>query len=116
MFKFKRQHTFDQRVAESSRVLEKYSDRIPIICEKNMNQPNLPDIDKNKYLVPFDLTIGQFIYVIRKRLSILSNEALFLFIGNTIPPSGSMMSQIYAKYKDSDGFLYVTYSKENTFG
>ncbi len=26
------------------------------------------------------------------------------------------MSHIYEKYKDEDGFLYVTYSGENTFG
>jgi len=26
------------------------------------------------------------------------------------------MSDIYAKYKDEDGFLYITYSGESTFG
>jgi len=50
MFKFKRQHTFEQRVKESSRVLEKYSDRIPIICEKNSTCRDAMEIDKTKYL------------------------------------------------------------------
>lgn len=31
-------------------------------------------------------------------------------------PSGSLMSAIYDERKDEDGFLYVTYSGENTFG
>jgi GABA(A) receptor-associated protein len=26
------------------------------------------------------------------------------------------MGHIYEKYKDEDGFLYITYSGENTFG
>lgn len=30
--------------------------------------------------------------------------------------SGAIMSAIYDEKKDEDGFLYVTYSGENTFG
>jgi len=45
----------------------------------------------------------------KKRLS-------FLFVEDVLPPSSALMSQIYEKHKDSDGFLYITYSGENTFG
>jgi len=30
--------------------------------------------------------------------------------------AGAIMSAIYEEKKDEDGFLYVTYSGENTFG
>ena len=30
--------------------------------------------------------------------------------------AGAIMSSIYDEKKDEDGFLYVTYSGENTFG
>lgn len=30
--------------------------------------------------------------------------------------AGAVMSAIYEEKKDEDGFLYVTYSGENTFG
>jgi GABA(A) receptor-associated protein len=30
--------------------------------------------------------------------------------------AGAIMSTIYDEKKDEDGFLYVTYSGENTFG
>lgn len=30
--------------------------------------------------------------------------------------AGALMSSVYEEKKDDDGFLYVTYSGENTFG
>jgi GABA(A) receptor-associated protein len=60
--------------------------------------------------------MGQFIYVIRKRLTLPPEKALFTFVGNAIPPSGTLMREIYAQQADKDGFLYVKYSGESTFG
>lgn len=115
MSNFKSKHTFEKRVQESTRILEKYPDRIPVIVEKAPTA-NLKSIDKNKYLVPSDLTVGQFIYIIRKRLSLKQQEALFVFINNILPPANGMISTVYNQYKDNDGFLYIIYSGENTFG
>jgi GABA(A) receptor-associated protein len=110
-----------------------------------------------RYLVPADLTVGQFVYVIRKRIKLSSEKAIFIFVKNVLPPTGTskvsetfelcsviscciwsvlhalcmlslllipsfvwlaaaMMSSIYEEHKDEDGFLYFTYSGENTFG
>jgi len=98
--------------------MAKYSDRIPIICEKLASDNDVPDIDKHKFLVPRDLTVGEFMCVIRKRIRLQPGDALFLFVGefNNIPPSNMVMNSIYDRYKNSDGFLYITYSRENTFG
>ena len=38
-----------------------------MIVEK-AEKSDISDIDKQKYLVPADLTVGQFVYVIRKRI------------------------------------------------
>lgn len=113
---FKNKFSFDKRYNESKNILKKYPDRIPVIVEKNQNN-NINDIDKNKYLVPNDLTVGQFIYVIRKRIKLSPEKAIFIFVGdNVLPANTSLMSTIYDFYKDEDGFLYITYSGENTFG
>lgn len=112
---FKQEYTFEDRCCETNRILIKYPDRIPVVCEK-ANQKNLPDIDKKKYLVPWGITIGQFIYVIRKRMSLKSEEAIFLFIGNSMYSSCSVIGELYNSNKDADGFLYIQYAKENTFG
>ena len=114
---FKNNFTFEQRYEESSRVLNKFPDRIPIICERSLNaSKDCPYIDRKKYLVPRDLTMGQLIYVIRKRLKLSSEKALFLIVNNNILSSAQILGSAYHRYKDPDGFLYVTYTFENTFG
>ncbi len=105
----------DRRRSESDRIRAKYPDRVPVICER-ADRSDVPDIDKKKYLVPADLTVGQFIYVIRKRIKLPPEKAIFIFVDNVIPPTASLMSAVYEVQKDEDGFLYVTYSGENTFG
>ena len=114
---FKHKNSFKERYNESITILAKYPDRIPVIVERATNSSDdCPDIDKHKYLVPNDLSIGQFVYVIRKRLKIPPEKALFLFINGMILSSSILISSIYDCYKDKDGYLYVMYTFENTFG
>lgn len=105
----------ERRQAEAARIREKYPDRIPVIVER-AEKSDVPDIDKKKYLVPADLTVGQFVYVVRKRIKLSPEKAIFIFVKNILPPTAAMMSAIYEENKDEDGFLYMTYSGENTFG
>ena len=114
---FKTTHTFDYRYNETTTIMCKYPDRIPIICERAKNaSKDCPNIDKRKYLVPNDLSVGQFVYVIRKRLNVMPEKALFLFINGIIPSTSVLLCNMYDCYKDSDGYLYVTYTFENKFG
>lgn len=113
---FKQEFDFETRKAESTRIKEKYKDRIPIIVEKSIKS-DIADIDKKKYLVPNDITVGQFVYIIRKRIDLTSEKAIFLFTEkHTIPPTSSLISEIYEQYKNEDNFLYLVYAGENTFG
>lgn len=41
-----------------------------------------------RYLVPSDLTVGQFVYVIRKRIRVSPEKAIFMFVKNVLPPTG----------------------------
>ena len=111
---FKEKHSFRDRQNEATYMLNKHYDKIPVICEKA--KKNTPDIKKNKFLVSRDITVGQFIFVIRKFIDVQPDTALFLFINDTIPSNSSFLTDIYASCKGSDGFLYVNYSTENTFG
>ncbi|CAH1760537.1 13742_t:CDS:2 [Entrophospora sp. SA101] len=105
--KFKDEHPFEKRKAEADRIRQKYPDRIPVICEK-VEKSDIATIDKKKYLVPADLTVGQFVYVIRKRIKLSPEKAIFIFVDEVLPPTAALMSSIYEEHKDDDGFLYIT--------
>jgi GABA(A) receptor-associated protein len=114
---FKNEFSFEDRLAEAKRVLSKYPDRIPIICERSLiASHDCPVIDKRKYLVPITYTIGEFLFVIRKRLKLPPEKAIFLFVNGSIPSTSSLVIDVYQRYKHTDCYLYMCYSQENTFG
>jgi len=111
---FRNKSSFMKRKNESELILAKYPTRIPIIVERY--NKSVPEIDRKKYLVPDDLSMSNFLYVIRKRLKMKAENSLFLFVNNKIPNMSRTMDGIYDKHHDEDGFLYVKYCKESTFG
>ena len=117
MSTFRKKYSHDVRLSEANNVLTKYSDRIPIIVEQSSKYNGTNKIDKSKFLVPISFSLGQFSYIIRKRIKLNENEALFLFIDDKyLVQNSESLSQVYEKYKFTDNFLYITYCNENTFG
>jgi len=112
---FKKTNTLEERLRESQKIMDKYPGRLPIIVQKGYNCP-LNDINKKKYLVPKDLNMSQFIYIIRKRVALDKSQSIFLMVSDKLCPSNTPISTIYEDNKDEDGFLYITYTSENTFG
>lgn len=47
-----------------------------------------------RYLVPSDLTVGQFVYVIRKRIKLSPEKAIFIFVRNVLPPTGEAVFSV----------------------
>lgn len=117
IFNFKNKYSQDDRMNEAKRILAKYHDRKPIIVER-LEQKDMPNLDKNKYLVPIDLTFGQFLQIIRKRVNLSSEQALFMFVGEkmTMATCSELVSTVYADNADADGFLYVKVGTQETFG
>ena len=114
--KFKSDYTFETRLQETIRIKNKYPDKLPIICESSDNSHGVPEIDKKKYLVPCDITIGQFISIIRQRIKLAPDKAIFIFINNVLPPTSATIYSIYNEMKHGDGFLYIYYNGESVFG
>lgn len=118
IFKFKKQNPdIHKRRLESEKIKEKYPERIPIICEKDPKS-KITEIDKNKFLVPHDITVSQFSFIVRKRLKLDKSSALFLLVNGKNSITGdSSLKEIYEKYKDiDDGFLYISYTGDLMWG
>lgn len=115
---FKETHPLEERKKESERIRRKFPDRIPLIAEvdRKCKAENVY-LEKHKYLVPAELTYGQLQYIIRKKMPKLRPEqAIFGFVNGVLPPTSDVLSTLYQRHKDEDGFMYVTYATENTFG
>lgn len=50
------------------------------------------------------MTVGQFVYVIRKRIKLSPDKAIFIFVDEVLPPTAALMSSIYEEHKDEDGY------------
>ncbi|KAL6968704.1 Autophagy-related protein 8i [Sarracenia purpurea var. burkii] len=96
-------------------MLAKYPDRVPVVVER-YSKADLPEMEKKKYLVPRDMSVGQFIHILSGRLHLAPGKALFVFVKNTLPQTSSLMESVYESFKDKDGFVYMCYNSEKTFG
>ena len=117
-FRFKKDNPdTEQRRKECDKIRNQFSEKIPIICEKDPKS-KIGGIDKTKYLVPADLTVSQFSFMIRKKIEIEKEAAFFLLVNGKLAITGdTLLSEIYDKYKDpEDGFLYIAFASELKWG
>jgi GABA(A) receptor-associated protein len=102
---------------EAQRILAKYPDRIPVVVARARgSRSSLPELRRWKFLVPRDLTVGQFMYILRGHMTLSPEKALFLFIGNSLPLSTMRMVEAWKLHCAPDGALHVVCSAESTFG
>ena len=100
----------ENRISASNKIINKFYNRVPIIVDSKII------LDKNKFIVPRDMIIAQFMYILRKKLDVNPGEAIFLLCRNNIVMTSDSINTIYERYKEEDGFLYLIITKENTFG
>jgi len=115
MSNFKKKHSLELRTEEANKIIDKYPDRIPIIVEKH-NSCDYENLKKTKFLSPKNLTLGQFVYIIRQNIKLTPEKAIFVTINGILPQTSALIIDLYETHKDEDNFLYITYSSENTFG
>ena len=116
-FKFKKEHSLEERKNESNRILKEYKDRIPVICEVAPDSV-LPPLKKTKYLVAYDMTINQFEFLIRRNLELTKESALYLLTPKGFNLVGNKtMLDAYNNHKDkNDNFFYLYCDCEITMG
>ena len=116
-FEFKKEYNdVIIRKQMSEKLMKQNPGKIPIICEK-APKSKLKKMDKSKFLVPRDFVVSQFNLIIRTKIELNSEEALYLLaivkhseisiVGET------RLGDIYERYANKeDGFLYIVYAEE----
>jgi GABA(A) receptor-associated protein len=113
---YKSEKTFEQRQLESQSMIERYPDRVPVIVTPSKDAKII--LDKRKFMVPKTVSCAQFAWILRRRMGtkLLSSEAMFIFVNNRLLNPTQLICETYSTSVDADGFLYLVYGFENTFG
>jgi len=115
---FRAKYDFDTRKSLYDTLMLKNSNYVPCIVSLSHDIVTKYRMSSNeiRVLIQADYTLGQFLNILRKKLSISSTESIYIFIDNTLLPTSSIVSRIYSDRKNKDGFLYVDCSILETFG
>jgi hypothetical protein len=113
---YKEMNSFEKRQDESSRIVQKYKGKIPVVVL--MDPLTKSKESFYKYLISGDLDGIYIIRLIRNKIVIDKSKGLFCLTekNGTMLTSSMQFSEIYHSNRDEDGFLYLTILVENTFG
>jgi hypothetical protein len=98
-------------------MLVKYPDKIPVVL-KIKGDENKIKLSQKKFLIPNELSVAQFMFTIRKRMTLSHTEAIFVYFNDKdMANQSEILQSVYERYKNPiDKILYVTIATENTFG
>jgi len=114
---FREKLSLQKRKELSAKITATHTSRVPIIVERSQDSPNLPLLDKKKFLAPQHYTMANFVAEIMNHLPSHEQSSLSFYVGNgTRAMPAMLIQQVYDQYKDIDGFLYVTYGEHKAFG
>lgn len=114
---FKERRSFEMRQRDVMEIKKKHPNKVPLVIERGKSERSLRRMDKTKFLVPEEITISQLLAILRKRIDVSDSQAFFLVINNKSLASGNTtLGEVYRQEKDTDGFLYIAYSSQETFG
>lgn len=107
----------DERTRMVQEIKRQQPDKVPIIIERYEPERNLPILDHCKYLVPAHITVADVMQIIRRRLNLHPDQSFFLLVNEKSMVSVSMtINQLYETEREEDGFLYIVYAGQPTFG
>jgi len=66
---FRERKSLSARIEEVQGIRTKFPNKVPVIVERFHKERTLIQLDKSKFLVPQELTMSQFVTIIRQELA-----------------------------------------------
>ena len=116
---FKKRHTLQERIEKSKKQMAANPGKIVIIVEKHPKSI-LPTLSNPRFLCEKDYKFSMIKNMLEKKIKesgksdLQGKHSFFIFINGTFPNPEATMIQIYEKYKDEDGFLYMKYGDQES--
>lgn len=111
---YKEQTSFASRRFKSIEIMKKHPGRFPLITLPAANSAVI--LPSEKYLIPGETTMGHFLYALRRTLSLPRTTGMYLYIYTIMPMLNSKVSELYERFSDEDGFLYLLYTDQEDKG
>ena len=109
--RFRSLNPYETRKEVSAEIRRLYPDRYPVIVEHDPNAVKPLVILKKKFLAPGDIPLNKFMLEVRKVIRIGRQDPLVVMVeSGQMVTANSKMSELYDRFKDPDGFLYILFS------
>lgn len=108
---FKDLFPFEVRKETAAKFLLDNPDRLPIIIDTDLESTFFTTDWKYKVSCPAHFTYAEFCTLFRSIMKIPDEVGEIILIKKNGPLSTMLMSSLYARYKDEDGFLYMKFIK-----
>ena len=105
--------TMEERKVKSQHYTQKYEDSVPVFIQSISMGIELP---QSKLLLKKIYTVSQFIRNIKKSDQNSKESVLYLYAKDKILKQTDTFEQVYQKFSDQDGFLYLKVSEIPALG
>lgn len=106
----------DVRKNVAAKLSNIYNERVPIIVDQKKGT-TLGKIPQQKLLIPEHYFVGHILKHVRQSLDLDEDKTIFLYANaKTLLKVDAVLSDTWSKYKNDDGFLYISYTEVPTFG
>jgi len=113
-----RKQPLDKRIADFKKFRARpgCADRVPCMLTIDDKTLKATWSGKWRFAVFPDTTVGAFMHMVRKQIQLRSDQAIFLFVDNSMPQQSRTIGDIYREFRCEDGMLYLTIMGESVYG
>jgi GABA(A) receptor-associated protein len=107
--------SLEERQEKSKSFRERHPNHIPVlVTEHKKSEVKGPSL--LKFNVSKACKIAEVIMSIKQKTNPTSTAAIYVYVNNEVCNPSQSIVDIDSKYRNEDGYLYLVYSTENTFG